>query len=429
MTLKKKKKKSDIIDEDIIVGLDVGTTKICVIVARIKDDNNIDILGIGKAPSFGLHRGIVVNPNKTTESIRTAIEEAELNSGVSINSVSVGIAGHYIRCIQSSSIIGINNTDRIIQEEDIARLIEQAKIMKMPSDTTIIDVIPQEYIIDGKDGIFETPVGMFGIKLEAKVNIITGLVSSIDDLSKCVTSCDVDIDDIVLEPIASSYSVLDETEKKVGVAMIDIGGGTSDIAVFKKGVLKYTAGIGIAGNLVTNDIVEALGISETEAERIKKEYGYAMVSEILNDEEITVESIKGKIPKRTSKSILARIIQARMQDIFELSAIEIQNSQISKELHAGVVITGGGSLIKGTKELAEDILGMEVNLGIPTGLTGGLIKEVESPIFATGVGLVLHRIKTMNDISKLSEIKKNRKRKTLTVTGIFSKIQQWFDEL
>ena len=260
MTIKKKSRGSQ--EKDVIVGLDVGTTKICVIVARVKDDNNIDILGIGKAPSFGLHRGIVVNPNKTTESIKEAIEEAELNSGVSIKSVSVGIAGHYIRCIQSSSIIGINNSDRIIQEEDIVRLIDQAKILKLPSDTTIIDVIPQEYIIDGKDGIFETPVGMFGVKLEARVNIITGLVSSIDDLSKCVTSCGVDIDDIVLEPIASSYSVLDETEKKVGVAMIDIGGGTSDIAVFKKGVLKYTAGIGIAGNLVTNDIVEALGISE-----------------------------------------------------------------------------------------------------------------------------------------------------------------------
>ncbi len=422
-------KKKNINDDDIVVGLDVGTTKICVIVARIKDDDNIDILGIGKAPSFGLHRGIVVNPNKTSDSIKAALEEAELNSGVSINSVSVGIAGHYIRCIQSSSIIGINNSDRIIQEEDIARLIEQAKIMKLPSDTTIIDVIPQEFIIDGKDGISETPVGMFGIKLEAKVNIITGLVSSIDDLSKCVTSCGVDIDDIVLEPIASSYSVLDETEKKVGVAMIDIGGGTSDIAVFKRGVLKYTAGIGIAGNLVTNDIVEALGISDVEAERIKREYGYSMVSEILNDEEIIVESIRGKVPKKTSKSILARIIQARMQDIFELSAIEIQNSQIAKELHAGVVITGGGSLVKGTKELAQDIMGMEVNLGIPTGLKGGLIKEVENPIFATGVGLVLYRLKTMNDINRLSEIKRTGRRKALTMKGIFQKVKLWFDEL
>ncbi|MBK8981429.1 MAG: cell division protein FtsA [Ignavibacteria bacterium] len=426
MTSRRKKSKSH--EKDIIVGLDVGTTKICVIVARVKDDNNVDILGVGKAPSYGLHRGIVVNPNKTSESIKAAISEAELNSGIEINSVSVGIAGHYIRCIQSSAAIGINNSDRVIQEEDVVRLLDQAKIIKLPSDTTIIEVIPQEYIIDGKDGIFETPIGMFGTRLEAKVNIITGLVSSIDDLSKCVMSCGIDIDDIVLEPIASSHSVLDETEKKVGVAMIDIGGGTSDIAVFKKGVLKYTAGIGIAGNLVTNDIVEALGITDEEAERIKREYGYATVSEILNDEEIIVQSIR-EIPKKTSKSILARIIQARMQDIFELSAIEIQNSQISKELHAGVVITGGGSLVKGTKELAESILGMEVNLGIPTGLTGGLIKEVESPIYATGVGLVLYRFKKMNDKTIINDLLKNRRNNSLTMNGIFTKVKAWFDEL
>jgi len=416
-------------DNEIIVGLDVGTTKICVIVARITDNNTIDVLGIGRAPSHGLHRGIVVNPNKTTESIKIALEEAELNSGISISSVLVGIAGHYIRCIQTSSIIGINNSDRIIQEEDVARLLEQAKILKLPSDTTIIDVIPQEFVIDGKDGIYDSPVGMFGTKLEAKVNMITGLVSSIDDLSKCVTTCGVDLDDIVLEPIASSHAVLDETEKKVGVAMIDIGGGTSDIAVFKKGVLKYTAGIGIAGNLVTNDIVEALGITDEEAERIKIEYGYSSVSEILNDELITVQSIRANTPKKTSKSILARIIQARMQDIFELSAIEIQNSQIARELHAGVVLTGGGSLIRGTKELAGDILGMEVNLGTPSGLAGGMSKEVENPIYATGVGLVLHRIKTMDDVNKLKEFKKRRKKDSLSVKGILIKIKEWFDEL
>ncbi len=424
-----KKKRGLAQDNEVIVGLDVGTTKICVIVARISDNKTIDVLGIGRAPSHGLHRGIVVNPNKTTESIKIALEEAELNSGVSISSVLVGIAGHYIRCIQTSSIIGINNSDRIIQEEDVARLLEQAKILKLPSDTTIIDVIPQEFVIDGKDGIYDSPVGMFGTKLEAKVNMITGLVSSIDDLSKCVTSCGVDLDDIVLEPIASSHAVLDETEKKVGVAMIDIGGGTSDIAVFKKGVLKYTAGIGIAGNLVTNDIVEALGITEEEAERIKIEYGYSSVSEIINDELITVQSIRANTPKKTSKSILARIIQARMQDIFELSAIEIQNSQIARELHAGVVLTGGGSLIRGTKELAGDILGMEVNLGTPSGLAGGMSKEVENPIYATGVGLVLHRLKTMDDVNKLKEIKKKRKKNSLSVKGIFEKIKEWFDEL
>lgn len=424
-----KAKKSVVPENDVIVGLDVGTTKICVIVARPKDTNSVDIIGIGKAPSYGLHRGIVVNPSKTVESIKAAIADAELNSGVKIKSASVGIAGHHIRCIQSSSIIGINNPDRVIQEEDLQRLLDQAKQIRIPSDTRIIDVVPQEYVIDGKDGIYENPVGMFGIRLEAKVNIISGLVSSIDDLTKCVLSCDVDLDDIVLEPIASSYSVLDETEKKVGVAMLDIGGGTTDIAVFKKGVLKYTAGIGIAGSLVTNDIVEALGISDKEAERIKREFGYASLSEILNDDELVVESIKGKIPKKTRKSILARIIQARMQDIFELSAIEIKNSQIHNELHAGVVVTGGGSLIRGTKELAEEILGMEVNLGIPTGLSGGLIKEVESPIFATGVGLILHRIKTMNEANHLTSYEKNSSKKKLTPKDFIMKIKRWFDEL
>ncbi|MCX6165032.1 MAG: cell division protein FtsA [Ignavibacteriae bacterium] len=424
-----KSKKIKSIESDVIVGLDVGTTKICVIVARPKDNNSVDIIGIGKAPSEGLHMGIVVNPSKTIESIKAAIADAELNSGVKIKSASVGIAGHHIRCMQSSSIIGINNPDRVITEEDMQRLLDQAKQIRMSSDSRIIDVIPQEYIIDGKDGIYESPVGMFGIRLEAKVNIISGLVSSIDDLTKCVLSCDVELDDIVLEPIASSYSVLDETEKKVGVAMLDIGGGTTDIAVFKKGVLKYTAGIGIAGSLVTNDIVEALGISDKEAERIKREYGYASISEILNDDEIIVESIKGKIPKKTRKSILARIIQARMQDIFELSAIEIKNSQIHNELHAGVVITGGGSLIKGTKELAEEILGTEVNLGIPTGLSGGLIKEVESPIFATGVGLILHRIKTMDEANHMTSYDKSKARKKLTPKDFILKIKRWFDEL
>ncbi len=424
-----KSKKSKDTEDEIIVGLDVGTTKICAIVAQRKENNSINIIGIGKAPSKGLHRGIVVNPQKTIDSIKEALAEAELNSGVEIKSVSVGIAGHHIRCIQSSSTIGINNPDRVIQEEDIKRLMETASLIRIPSDTQIIAVIPQEYNIDGKDGIYESPVGMFGVRLEAKVNIITCLVSSIDDLSKCVRSCDVDIDDIVLEPIASSHSVLDETEKKVGVAMIDIGGGTTDLAVFKKGVLKYTAGIGIAGSLVTSDIVEALGISEEEAERIKREYGYALISEILNDDEISVDSINRKAPKKTRKSILARIIQARMQDIFELAAIEIRNSQIQNELHAGVVITGGGSLIKGTKELAEEILGMEVNLGIPTGLTGGLIKEVESPIYATGVGLILHRIKNMETGIQMSGGSSGKKRSQLTAKGLFSKVKTWFDEL
>ncbi len=421
-------------DSEIIVGLDVGTTKICVIVARVRDDNNIDIIGIGRAPSDGLHRGLVVNPQKTIESIKTALTNAEKNSGIEITKVSVGIAGHHIRCIQTSSSIGINNQDRTIHQEDVERALEQSKLLRLSSDTKIVHVIPQEYIIDDRDPIFESPVGMLGIKLEVKVNLITGLISSIDDLSQCVSSCGVDLEDLVLEPIASSYAVLDETEKKVGVAMIDIGGGTTDIAVFKKGILKYTAGIGLAGNLVTNDIVEGMGILEADAERIKKEYGYAMVSEILNDDEIIVKnSIREQVPKKIRKSVLARIIQARMQDIFELSLVEIKNSQIIDELHAGVVITGGGSLIRGSKDLAQKILGLEVNLGNPRGLSGGLVREIESPIYATGVGLVLHRFKELSGGIPHKKAKQTSvKKKTqvqVTPRKIFTTIKSWFDEL
>ncbi|MFA5011987.1 MAG: cell division protein FtsA [Ignavibacteria bacterium] len=422
----KRSKKSD---DEIIVGLDVGTTKICVIVAHKKPNGAVDIIGIGKAPSNGLNRGIVVSPQKTIDSIKMALDEAELNSGIPIKSVSVGIAGHHIRCIQTNTIIGIQNPDRVIQESDIQRLVEQASLLKIPSDTQIISVIPQEYNIDGKDGIFESPIGMYGVRLEAKMNIITCLVSSIDDLSSCVNNCGVGIDDIVLEPIASSHAVLEEGEKKVGVAMIDIGGGTTDIAVFKRGALKYTAGIGIAGSLVTKDIYETLGISEDEAERIKREYGFASVSEILNDDEIMIESISRKIPKKTRKSILARIIQARMQDIFELAAIELKNSQIYDELPAGVIITGGGSLIKGTKELAEQILGLEVNLGSPRGLSSGLSKEVESPIYATGVGLILHRAKQLNTYDKILKKSRTTGRPKLTAKSIFNTVRNWFDEL
>ncbi|MBN1633533.1 MAG: cell division protein FtsA [Ignavibacteria bacterium] len=411
-------------EDDIIVGLDVGTTKICAIVARVKDERNVDVIGIGKAPSKGLNRGLVVHPKKAIESIKQALSNAEENSGQEIRSVTVGISGHYIRCIQSSSTIGINNSDRTIHEEDVERVLNQSQLLRLPSDTKIIHVIPQEYIIDDREKVYESPVGIIGIKLEAKVNVIASLVSSIDVLSNCVIDAGVEVDDIALESLASAQSVLDETEKKVGVAVIDIGGGSTDIAVFKKGILRYTAGIGIAGKFVTDDIVEGLGLLDEEAETIKKTHGYAIVSEIINDDEISVRNIRGQRPKKFRKSVLARIINARMQEIFDLCAIEIKNSQIQKDLFAGVVITGGGSLLKGAKELAENIFGMEVNCGNPRGVSGGLIREIESPIYATGVGLVLYRLKNLyggNDIP-IRQGKQNTKK-------IFIKIKKWFDEL
>jgi cell division protein FtsA len=410
--------------EEIIVGLDVGTTKICTIVAQVRDDGRLNILGVGKSPSTGLSRGMVVNPGKTIESIRASLQEAEDRSGFDIRSVTVGIAGPHIRCIQSEGIVAISHPDRIITEEDIERLYESAKSLKLSKDEKIIDVIPQEFIVDGKDGIFDLPVGMFGLRMEARVNILTGLVSQIDDLSNCVQSAGVEIDDIVLEPLASSYAVLNDSEKKVGVAMIDIGGGTTDIAVFKKGVIKHTAGIGIAGSQVTNDICETLGIEDREAERVKREHGYAMVSEIINDEIVTIQGIKGRRPLKIEKSIIARIIQARMEELFVLAAQEIKRSGIENYLPAGVVITGGGSLLKGTRELAQQVLGTEVNLGIPMDIGGGLIKEVESPIYATGIGLILHRVKFLNQSKKLGKAKRKPNFK-----NIFERIKHWFDEL
>jgi cell division protein FtsA len=411
--------------DNIIVSLDVGTTKICTIVAEHKPNGKINILGVGKAPSTGLSRGMVVNPGNTIASIKQSLKEAELKSGLEISSVTVGIAGPHIRCIQSEGIVAISHPDRIISEEDIERLYDSAKSIKLSKDERIIDVIAQEFIIDGKDGIFDLPIGMFGLRMEAKVNILTGLVSQIDDLSNCVSTAGVDIDDLVLEPLASSYAVLNESEKKVGVAMIDIGGGTTDIAVFKKGVIKHTAGIGIAGSQVTNDISETLGIDEKEAERVKKEFGYAMVSEIINDDLITIQGIKGRKPIKVNKSIISRIIRARMEELFVLAGQEIKRSGIENYLPAGIVITGGGSLLKGTKELAAQVLGTEVNLGIPIDIAGGLIKEVESPIYATGLGLILHRIKYLNQ--KNSARSKGKKKPG--VKNLLDRIKRWFDEL
>jgi cell division protein FtsA len=412
--------------ENIIVSLDVGTTKICTIVTQVRDDGRLNILGVGMSPSTGLSRGMVVNPGKTIESIRASLKEAEERTGYDIKSVTVGIAGPHIRCIQSEGIVAIAHPDRIITEDDIERLYESAKSLKLSKDEKIIDVIPQEFIIDSKDGIFDLPIGMFGLRMEAKINILTGLVSQIDDLSNCVQTAGVDLEDIVLEPLASSYAVLNDSEKKVGVAMIDIGGGTTDIAVFKKGVIKHTAGIGIAGSQVTNDISETLGIDEKEAERIKKEFGYAMVSEIINDDIVTIQGIKGRKPLKIEKSIISRIIQARMEELFVLAAQEIKRSGIESYLPAGVVITGGGSLLKGTRDLAQQVLGTEVNLGVPADIGGGLIKEVESPIYATGIGLILHRLKYL---SQKKNLKKGRGKAKHGVKNILERIKQWFDEL
>lgn len=411
-------------NDRIIVGLDIGTTKVCAIVASTDENGRINILGIGHSPSDGLTRGVVTNIDKTVRSIQSAIEEAESQSGVKIQTVMVGIAGDHIQSFQSRGVIAISRPENEITQEDVDRLIEDTKRVALPSDRKIIHVIPQEFIIDGQDGVYD-PVGMSGVRMEANVHIITGLVTAAQNIVKCVQRAGLAIDDMVLEPLASSYAVLDEEEKEVGVALLDIGGGTTDLAVFEDRTIRHTAVIPIAGNQVTNDIRKGLGILSEQAEKLKKEAGFAFLPAILDDEPIILPGIGGRDPLRVDKNLLCQIIQPRMEEILEIAAMEIKRSGYSKHLSAGVVLTGGGSLIKGTAELAREVLGMPAKIGIPTGFNAGLVKEIENPIYATGVGLVIHGLKHQDRASLTFGNGKNGS----PVKRIFHRMKAWFDEL
>lgn len=375
----------------ILVGLDIGTSKVCAIVAARDEDGSggIHVLGIGHAPSEGLNRGVVVNIEKTVRSIQRAVEGAQQQSGVIIESVSVGIAGDHIQSFPSRGVVTISNSDRVVTQLDVNRLLDDSKRVAMPSDRQILHVIPQEYIIDGQDGIFD-PVGMSGLRMEANVHIVTGLVTAAQNIYRCVERAGLVVDDIVLEPLASGYSVLDEEEKEVGVALIDIGGGTTDIAIFEDNTIRHTAVVGIAGRMVTDDIRRGLGIIGEQAERIKREYGCALETMILNDEVFMIPGIGGRKPMEISKRTLCQIIQPRMEEILEFAMIELKKSGYLRRLSAGVVLTGGGALLRGSAELAQSVLGMPVKIGIPAGFGGAaLAPEVESPVYATAVGLVI----------------------------------------
>jgi cell division protein FtsA len=380
-------------EERIIVGLDIGTTKVCAVVASITANKNVNILGIGKAPSDGLNRGVVVNIDKTVNAIRTAIEQAELASGIQVRAVNVGIAGDHIRSLRSKGVITINNRDNEIMKSDVDRLILDCQNIALPSDYKIIHVIPQEFIVDGQDGI-SNPIGMSGMRMEAEVHIITGLVSAVKNLYRCVERAGYEVADLILEPLASSHAVLDIEERVAGVVLVDIGGGTTDVAVFQDNTIRHTAVVAIAGQKVTDDIRIGLSVLEDQAEKLKREHGIAYSDMIHEDSILTIPGIAGRPPKEIKKSVLAKIIQARMEEILEIVAIEIKRSGYSAQLSAGVVITGGGSLLQGICPLANEILGMDAKIGIPAGLSDGLVNEVQSPIYATGVGLVQHAINT-----------------------------------
>ena len=377
--------------ERIVVGVDIGTTKICAIVASADENGRVNILGVGMAESEGINRGVVVNIDKTVESVKKAVKEAERVAGVQVKRVIVGIAGDHIHSDQSRGVITVSNRNREITPLDVHRLIEDTKNVAMPSDRSILHVIPQEFIVDGQDGVAD-PVGMSGVRLEANVHIITGLVSAAKNIYRCIEKAGYEVADLVLEPLASSYAVLHTDEKEVGVALIDIGGGTTDMAVFEDHTIRHTAVIAVAGSKVTDDIRKGLGIMRDQAERLKHRFGSALVSP-SGDEEIMIPGIGGRPAKTVSRSMLAQIIQPRLEEILEIAAYEIKRSGYGQRLSSGVVLTGGGSLIPGTAELAADIMGVEARVGLPTGIHGGMVAEVSDPKFATAVGLILYGLR------------------------------------
>ena len=399
---------------NIIVGLDIGTTKTCAVVGELTDQG-IDIIGIGSSPSEGLRRGVVVNIDSTVEAIKKAVEEAEKISGNQIRSVYVGIAGGHIKGQNSLGIIAVK--EREVDEEDVQRAVEASKAIAIPLDREILHTLPQSYIVDDQDGIRD-PIGMSGVRLEAKVHIVTGASASIQNIAKSVSRVGLDIEEIVLEQLASSEAVLSSDEKDLGVAMLDIGGGTTDIAVFSEGSIKHTAVLPVGGNYVTSDIATGLRTPAGEAEKLKIKYGCAYSPLIPKDEAIEVPSVGGREPREVSRQILGRIIEPRMEEILSLAQKEIVRSGYEELMAAGVVLTGGTSIMEGAPELAEQVFNLPVRRGQPTGI-GGLTDIVNSPMYATGVGLVLYGIK---------HVSRDYKRDDGSLGKWFQGIKKWFIE-
>jgi cell division protein FtsA len=373
-------------NDQVLVGLDIGTSKIACVVAESSPDGRVDVIGIGTHPSRGLRKGVVVNIESTVESIRLAVEEAELMSGVDIQSVFVGIAGSHIRGYNSHGVVASKGSE--VMREDVERVIDAAKAMNIPADQKILHILPQEYIIDNQDGIRE-PIGMSGVRLEAKVHIVTGAVSSAQNIVKCCNRCDLDVSDMVLEQIASSEAVLMQDEKDIGVVLVDMGGGTTDIAVFLNGAIRHTAVIPIGGDHLTNDLVIGLRTSAREADQLKRKYGACLTSLVSPEDQIEIPSVGGRAPRPMPRQVMAQILEPRVEEIFEMIKNELQRSGYQELVAAGIVLTGGSSLLDGMIELAEDIFDMPVRLGRPQGI-GGLADVVSSPIYATGVGLILY---------------------------------------
>ena len=388
-------------ERNLVVGLDIGTSKVCAIVGEAGIDGGIEIIGVGFHPSRGLKKGVVVNIVSTVQSIQRAVEEAELMAGCQIHSVFAGIAGSHIRSLNSHGIVAIR--DKEVSSSDVERVIDAARAVAIPADQKILHILPQEFIIDNQEGIRE-PVGMSGVRLEAKVHMVTGAVSAAQNIIKCVRRCGLEVDDIILEQLASSESVLMEDEKDLGVALVDIGGGTTDIAVFTEGAIRHTAVIPIAGDQVTNDIAVALRTPTQNAEEIKIKYACALAQLASPEESIEVPSVGERPPRRLARQRLAEVVEPRYVELMELVQAELRRSGFEDLCAAGMVLTGGSSKMEGLVELAEEILHMPVRLGAPQRITG-LGEVVRNPLYSTGVGLLLvgHRNAAMRASDVVSD--------------------------
>lgn len=373
---------------DIVVGLDIGTTKIVAIVGRKNEHGKIEILGLGKSDSVGVSRGVVLNIEETVRSIKTAVTEAENKSGVDIKVVNVGIAGQHIKSLQHRGIKTRNNLEEEISQKDIDALIDDMyKLVMLPGEE-IIHVLPQEYIVDNEQGI-KNPIGMSGIRLEANFHIITGQIAAAKNIYKCVDKAGLDVSELTLEPLASADAVLSDEEKEAGVVLVDIGGGTTDVAIFQDGIIRHTAVIPFGGNIITEDIKEGCTIIKNQAELLKIKFGSALASENQENEIVSIPGLRGRPHKEISVKNLSHIIQARMEEIIEHVYYEIKNSGYEKKLIAGIVITGGGAQLKHITQLVEYITGMDSRIGYPNEHLAKGTEDVTSPMYATGVGLVM----------------------------------------
>jgi cell division protein FtsA len=402
-------------DKNLIVGLDIGTSKVACLVGELKDDDQIEVIGLGTHPSRGLKKGVVVDIESTVQSIQRAVEEAELMAGCEIHSVHAGIAGSHIRSLNSHGITAIKDGE--VVQPDVDRVIEAARAVAIPADQKILHILPQEYIIDDQEGIRE-PIGMCGVRLEARVHMVTGAVSAAQNIVKCIRRCGLEVDDLVLEQLASSYAVLGDDEKELGVCLVDIGGGTTDLAVFTDGAIRHTAVIPIAGDQVTNDIAVALRTPTQHAEKIKIEHACALTQLASGAETIEVPSIGDRPPRRLSRQTLSEVVEPRYEELLNLLRNELRRSGFEDLVAGGVVLSGGSAKMQGLIDLAEEVFHMPVRLGAPQNVIG-LEEVTQNPIYATGVGLLLYARE--NRFVRRPELSEARGLK-----GIWARMRAWF---